>query len=204
MHPIKKLTVDRIGLRRMAALLVITTVFAVSSMGCASVPAQIAQTHRKELEIIQSLRSTHLAMVDAYVDQKLRNFEQFFFNQYGPAFLKHWIAVFKSLNDRDYDSTKDFPILYNDLVAEYQAESAPIEKMRVDLREAIATEYRNAIAAHHAVEGCIDSLEKLNASQRQAIDSLLAAIKPGLSLDSIDQAVETAKDNVKARIDELQ
>lgn len=186
-------------------LILLTAVFGVVYMllaaSCASVPPQVAKTHQKELEIIESLQSSHLAMVDAYVDQKLQNFEHFFFFEYGPVYFNHWIKVFKDLHNRDYDPSRDFPNLYNDLVAEYQAESAPIEEIRVELREAIATEYRNAKDAHKAVGRWIDSMEKLNASQRQAFDSLLAGIKPGLSLDAIEQAVEAAKEMVKKRIE---
>jgi hypothetical protein len=204
MQLIERGMVGQAGLRRSVARIAVGTICALLLIGCVSVPPQIAKTHQKELEIIRSLQSSHLAMVDAYVDQKIQNFEHFFFHRYGPVFLSHWIDSFKTVNNRDYDPSKDFPVLYNDLVAEYQAESAPIEDIRVQLREAIATQYRNGIAAHNAVGGWIDSLEKLNAAQRQAIDSLLAAIKPGLSLDSVDQAVETAKKKVGARIAELQ
>ena len=116
-------------------------ILAISLFGCVSVPPQIAKTHQKELEIIQALRSAHLAMVDSYIDQKLQNFENFFFDDYGPVFLNHWITDFKTLNNRDYDADKDFPVLYNDLVAEYQAESEPIEKARSQLRQAIEREH---------------------------------------------------------------
>lgn len=185
------------------AKMIIGAICMVLFTSCASVPPQIAKTHQKELEIIQSLRSTHIAMVDAYVDQKLENFEHFFFHKYGPVFLNHWMGGFETLYNRDYDSSKDFPTLYNDLVAEYQAESAPITELRVTLRDAIATEYSNAIDAHKAVGGWIDSLEKLNVAQRQMIDSILQGVKPGLSLDMVDKAVETAKKKVEARIAEI-
>ena len=184
--------------------IILTLVLTVLLSGCASVPPQVARTHQKELEIIESLQSSHLAMVDAYLDQKLQNFEDFFFNKYGPVYLNHWIESFKTINNRDYDLSKDFPVLYNDLVAEYQAESEPIEMIRYDLKAAITTEYRNAIEAHKAVGRWLDNLEKLNDSQRKAIDSLLVAIRPGLSLNAIDQAVKTAKENVEKRIEELQ
>lgn len=182
----------------------IVTIYALTLFGCASVPPQVAKTYQRELEIIESLRSAHLEMVDSFIDQKLENFERFFFNTYGPVFLNNWIAGFKTLNSRDYDQSRDFPVLYNDLVAEYQTESAPIEKIRTELREAIKREYRNAVEAHKAVGRWIDSLEKLNKAQRKSLDSLLEAIKPGLSLASIDQAIETAKKNVERKITELQ
>ena len=172
--------------------------------GCVSVPPEVDRAHRKELEIIESLKSSHLAMVDAYVDQKLLTFENFFFNNYGPVYLNHWVESFKTIKNRDYDQSRDFPVLYNDLVAEYQSESEPIESIRSDLKAAIAAEYTNTIEVHNAVGRWLESLEKLNASQRKSIDSLLAAIKPGLSLNSIDEAIKIAKANVEKRIKELQ
>ena len=178
--------------------------FGIIVSGCVSVPPEVDRTHRKELEIIESLQSSHLAMVDAYVDQKLLTFENYFFNNYGPVYLNHWIESFKTIKNRDYDQSRDFPVLYNDLVAEYQSESEPIESIRSDLKAAITTEYSNAIEAHKAVGRWLESLEKFNASQRKSIDSLLAAIKPGLSLNSIDDAIKTAKANVEKRIEELQ
>ena len=38
---------------------------------CASVPPQIAITHRKEQKIIASPQAAHLAMTDAYIDRKI-------------------------------------------------------------------------------------------------------------------------------------
>ena len=184
-------------------IVAVSLIYLFSLYGCASVPPQVAKTHQKELEIIESLRKSHTAMVDSYVDQKLQDFEHFFFYEYGPVYLKYWKESFRTLQNRDYDPARDFPLLYNDLVAEYQAESAPIEKIRSELKEAIEAEYRNAIAAHKAVDRWLDSLKKLNEAQRKATDSLLSSIKPGLSLDSVDRAIETAKVNIKKRIDEL-
>lgn len=178
-------------------------VLLLATSGCVSVPPQVAKLHQKELEIITSLEEAHLAMVDSFVDQKLLNFEHFFFREYGPVFLKHWVATFKEVNGREYDPDNDFPALYNDLVATYQAESAPIEEIRVELRSAIAAEYRNAVSAHQAVGGWLDSVEKLNAAQRKSIDGLLGSIKPGLSLDSVETAIERAKANAERRIAEL-
>jgi len=171
--------------------------------GCASVPPQVAQLHQKELEIINSLQKSHMAMVDAYVDQKILAFEEFFFSEYGPEYLKNWQNSFKSVYGRDYDEERDFPLLYSDLVAEYQIEVAPIEDVRKKLHDAISREYRHAIAAHEAVDSWIKSYEKLNAAQRESIDQLLGAIKPGLSLDSVDKAKDEAMAKVKARLSEF-
>jgi hypothetical protein len=177
--------------------------YSVMLFGCASIPPQVFKTHEKELEIIESLQSSHMAMIDAYVDQKLQNFESFFFKEYGPVYLSYWIESFKTLKNRVYDPNQDFPLLFQDLVAEYQAESEPIEKIRFDLKVAIQAEYSNAIYAHNTVGRWLENLEDLNESQRKAIDSLLASIKPGLSLDSIDQIITTAQKNIERRIDEL-
>lgn len=182
---------------------VVVLSFSIALFGCVKVPPQVAKTHQKELEIIESLKSSHMAMVDAYIDKKLQNFEQFFFNEYGPVFLKNWTELFNTINNRDYDQSKDFPLLYNDLVAEYQIESQPIENIRLELKKAISTEYRNAIDAHNSVGRWLDNLEKLNEAQRSAINSFLSAIKPGFSLDSIDNAVETAKNKIEKKIEEL-
>jgi hypothetical protein len=171
--------------------------------GCASVPPQVAQTHQKELEILTSLQQSHLAMVDAYVDQKITVFESFFFREYGPAYLRHWRTQFKAMHGRDYDEARDFQTLYNDLVAEYQTEVAPLETIRRDLREAIAREYRNALGAHEAVGSWLKSLERLNAAHRESLDRLLAGVKPGLSLDSVTTAVNTAIANVRDKAAKL-
>lgn len=177
----------------------------VATTGCVSVPPQVAKTHQKQLEILESLEKSHLAILDSMMDQKVQVFERFFFEEYGPVFLGHWMTQFLAVNRRPYDSTRDFPTLYNDLVAEYQAEVAPIEELRVKIRNAIKAEYRNALAAHKTVGEWLDSLEKLNAAQRRAVDDLFGAMRPMVSLDSLDKAIETARtrlDNHTASLSE--
>ena len=39
--------------------------------GCATIPPEITKAHSKELEIIQTLEVSHLAMVDSFIDQKI-------------------------------------------------------------------------------------------------------------------------------------
>ena len=78
---------------------------------CASVPPQVAKLHQKEYEIIASLKQSHIAMVDAYVDQKIVAFESFFFKEYGPRYLKNWQQSFKAVYGRDYDERRDFNLL---------------------------------------------------------------------------------------------
>ncbi len=43
--------------------------------GCATIPLEITKAHSKELEIIQTLETSHLAMVDSFIDQKIVVFE---------------------------------------------------------------------------------------------------------------------------------
>ena len=189
------------GMRRLRWSSIVIIILLLYS--CASVPAQIAKLHQKESEIIASLQKSHIAMVDAYVDQKILAFESFFFKEYGPSYLKHWQENFKAVYGRDYDESRDFNLLYSDLVAEYQVEVAPIEQIRSDLKEAILREYRHLAAAHEAVDGWINSVEKLNSAQREAFDNLLGAIKPGLSLDSVDKAINEAIEKARSKISQL-
>lgn len=167
---------------------------------CASVPTEVAQLHRRELAIISSLHASHMAMIDAYVDQRIAVFDEFFFSTYGPAYLANWKDAFKTVHGRDFDELRDFSLLYSDLVAEYQAEVAPLEEVRRALREAIAREYLHAVEAHESVGAWLDSMQKLNSAQRQSMDRLLEAIRPGLSLESVDTALGNALEKVRAKI----
>jgi hypothetical protein len=179
---------------------VLVTSLVTMLFSCAVVPPEVIKTQQKEFEIIENLQSSHLQMVDAFVDQKILVFENFFFNEYGPVYRKNWITSFKELNERDYDSERDFPKLYNDLVAEYQEELAPIEKIRFNLKTAIALEYNNAIIAHKTVGRWLDNLKKLNDSQRKSIDSFLGSIKPGLSMSSLDDTIKNSITSVKNKM----
>jgi hypothetical protein len=171
--------------------------------GCASVPPEVVQAHQIELEIIESLKTSHLAMVDAYIDQKLTALESFFFDTYGPAYLKNWKSSFKQLSSRDYDENKDFPVLYSDLVVEYQEAIKPIETMRNDLKRSINTEFTNAILAHMAINKWIKSINSLQAANKAVIDKILGGIKPGLSLDTIDKKIETVKKELEEKLNNL-
>lgn len=168
--------------------------------GCASVPPQVAQTHQKELEIIQELQKTHLAMVDVYVDQKQAEFETFYFQEYGPAYYKNWLESFAQKNGRNYEPAKDFPLLYNDLTAEYLDTIKPIEQIRSDLKDSVNTEYSNAFAAHEAVGKWLENLKKLTEAQSTAADSILSGVRPGLSLDKVDVAIKTARNTALQNI----
>lgn len=167
--------------------------------GCATIPPEITKAHSKELEIIEALKVSHLAMVDSFIDQKILVFENFFFSKYGPVFRANWMASFKEINNRDYNEEQDFATLYNDLVAEYQELIAPIETIRFDLKTSIMTEYANAVSLHTTTGNWIENLKKLNDSQRKTINSTLDTIKPGLSIDAINNAVDEAITKVKAK-----
>lgn len=172
--------------------------------GCVSAPHEVVSLHEKQTALMQELQRTHLAMVDAYIDQRLKNFETFYFSEYGPVYRKNWEAAFKDKFGREYNPESDFQLLYNDLVAEYQYTVEPITKMQRDLREAIAMAHDQAAQAHDAIGGWIRSVERLNRSQRDAANKLLKAIDPSLSLDKIDQAIETLKAAVNKKITNME
>lgn len=168
--------------------------------GCASVPPEVAQAHQKELEIIEALKTSHLAMVDAYIDQKLISLEVFYFDTYGPAYLKNWKSGFKQEKDRDYDVKKDFSILYSDLIVEYQEVIKPIETLRQNLKQSIDVEFANAIQIHKAIDKWIKSINSLQMVNKAAIDKILENIKPGLSLDEIDKKIEEVKIKIDKKL----
>ncbi|WP_452226822.1 hypothetical protein [Lacinutrix cladophorae] len=172
----------------------------ITIISCVTIPPEITKSHSKELEIIEALKVSHLAMVDSYVEQKILAFENFFFNEYGPVFRSNWIDSFKEINGRDYQQENDFPKLYNDLVAVYQEQILPIENIRFQLKTSIITEYSNVKELHKTTGNWINNLEDLNDSQRKTIDSLLDNIKPGFSINSIDKAIVGAIDKVKDKI----
>ena len=122
-------------------------------------------------------------LVDAYIDQKLQNFENFFFKEYGPVYFSHWIESFKTLKGRNYDPSVDFPLLYNDLVAEYQAETKPIEQERRQIRSTIASN----------IEGIMSSKD----------EKFIVTMKEQLFRD-VDKAISYSQENVKSRINAMQ
>src|ERR1041385_2685206 len=82
--------------------------------GCVSAPHEVVTLHEKQGAMMQELKRTHLAMIDAYVDEKLQTFERFYFEKYGPVYRKNWEADFNAKMGRDYDAGKDFALFYND------------------------------------------------------------------------------------------
>jgi hypothetical protein len=168
--------------------------------GCASTPPEVVTLHSKQTTLMQDLRRTHLAMIDAYVDQRLDVFEKFYFEEYGPAYRKNWEAAFKRKTGRDYSPDRDFVAFYNDLVAEYQKRTEPVVQLRANLRASLIQAYDQAMQAHDAVGAWIRSVERLQTSQRDALNRLLNAANPSLSLDSIEQELKRLEERVRAEI----
>ncbi len=168
--------------------------------GCISTPHEVVLLHEKEADLLRELRRTHLAMVDSYIDQKVESFEQFYFNTYGLAFRKNWEKHFQQKTGRAYDSDKDFPQIYNDLVAEYQNEIQPLNQMRLDLRREIDAAHQQITESHEAVAAWLKSAEKLKRAQRDALNTMLKSINPTLSLDKVDAKVAEMKNALAAKI----
>ena len=182
---------------------VLVAILFISLVGCASAPPQVAQLHHKEKEIIQSLHKSHLAIVDAYIKKRIDEFERFYFEKYGPTYYQNWKKAFPTKTKRPYDPQKDFPILYEDLVAEYLEISERIEKKHAQLRTDIKKEYSKALEAHKAIGDWLNSIEKLKATQRQGIDKLLNIHVPGLSLKKIDEVFQKAKQELEEKIKDI-
>jgi hypothetical protein len=153
--------------------------------------------------ILQGLQRTHLAMVDAFIEAQRDVFDDFFFAQYAPAYFVNWKTHFKSTTGRDYDESRDFATLSNDLVAEYEDISSPLAALKRDLYLAINAEYSNTFLLHHGVGDWIQSVGSLSDSQRSAINRLLSEAKPGLTVDSIEQAVQQAITKAKSQLSQL-
>ncbi len=173
---------------------------AVFLAGCVSAPHEVVKLHDREGQIMQELQRTHLVMIDAYVDEKVKIFEDFYFKQYGPVYRRNWESSFQKLSGRPYDADKDFALMYNDLVATYQQEIEPLNKLRAELRERIVTAHQQAAEAHDAVSGWIHSVERLNTAQRDAANRLLSSVSPSLSLEKIDTKVSEMTTNLAKKM----
>ena len=168
--------------------------------GCASIPPEVSQVHQKELEIIESLRSSHLALVDSYVDMQIEEFDTFFFLKYAPVFAKNWKAAAKRELGREYEDDKDFSNMSQDLVTEYQELLEPVELLRGQLKQSILIEYSNVVEIHKAIDRWMKSIGELQTANRMIIDQILKSIKPGISTESIDKAMNSAIEKLKNRI----
>jgi hypothetical protein len=173
-------------------------------MGCASAPPEVRKVHSKESEIFESIKKSHLALVDAYMAQKVQAFETFYFSEYGPAYVRNWKEIFKAGSGRNYEESRDFNLLHADLIAEYMETIAPLDSIRLELREAVTSEYAQAFAAHAEVDTWLASMEKLNASKKEALNKILGAAKPGLSLSSVENLVEKMKEKASSKVSEFQ
>jgi len=185
------------------SVLIIISVIVSCIYGCVSAPPEIAIAHSKELEIIHELQRTHGALIDAYVDKRIKEFDQFFFTEYGKAYLANWKEAFPQVYNREYEETRDFQILYNDLVAEYIEAIAPIEEIRKKLHWAVAQEYRNVYAIHQSVGNWIYSVENLTTSEKNVLDSVLALIDPSLSFEEVDKALMDATSLLKEKLNQF-
>ena len=164
--------------------------------GCTSVPPQVVQVQLQEKAIIESLRASHLALVDVYMENNLKEFENFFFNKYGPHYHDEWMKTFHEKRGRQYDFEQDFPFLYEDLVAEYQEKSTQVALIHSELRQSVVMEYRNALGAHIAVSQWLEALKNLNETQRNVADSVLSSIRLELSLEVIESKIRRIVDDL--------
>lgn len=154
--------------------------------GCVTIPPEVVQLHERESTIAKELHRTHLALIDGYVDQRLAKFEDFYFATYSPKFVANWKAAFKAGENRDYDEAKDFALLHQDLIAEYQDKTAPVEKMRTDLKLAVIEAFAQFTQSHGAVHAWLLSAKKLSDTEKALTNKLLGAVDPKLSLEAID------------------
>jgi hypothetical protein len=186
--------VRRTGVRILAiTCCVLVTLIAT---GCVSAPPQVVLLHAKEGEMLKDLRRTHLAMVDAYVDKKIEIFDTFYFKEYAVKYRQRWETAFAARMGRPYDPDRDFSTFSNDLVASYLSNVEPLNKLRADLRDQITVAHDQIAQAHQTVGAWIQSVEKLNSSQRETANKLLGAIDSSLSMEKI----ETRIDEVTTRL----
>ena len=138
-------------------------------------------------------------MVDGYMANKVREFEDFFFAEYGPVYRVNWMKNFEAVQGYAYSSENDFGLFYNDLVAEYQELVEPIHRVGEELRASVESSYRNALDAHEATGAWLAAHQELTSIQRQTVEDLLSMAVPGLSLDRIDEVIGQARALVEAR-----
>ena len=157
--------------------------------GCISTPPEVIKLHAREATLIGDLERSHLALLDAYIEEKLANFETFYFQTYGPRFRENWIEAFMEEHGRSYDEARDFPLLYNDLVAEYQEQVEPIQRLRRELAAAVGAAYADVAVAHGVTGDWIESVQRLSGSQRRTADTVLSAASPSLTVGAIEDEI---------------
>lgn len=158
--------------------------------GCISTPPEVIKLHAKEATLIGDLERAHLALLDAYIEEKLAGFERFYFETYGPRYRANWIAVFEQKHGRPFDEERDFPLLYNDLVAEYHDRVEPIMALRREMTGAVQAAYADVTMAHSVTGDWIESVQGLSGSQRRAADSVLGSVGPSLNVEAIEERIE--------------
>lgn len=171
-------------------ILSFAAVVSAAAGGCISTPPEVIKLHAKESTLIGELERSHLALLDAYVEEKLANFETFYFQTYGPRFRERWTEAFMLEHGRSYDEARDFPLLYNDLVAEYQERVEPIERLHRELGASVRAAYADVAVAHGVTADWIESVQRLSGSQRRTADTVLSAAGPSLSVGAIEDQIE--------------
>lgn len=187
-------------LRRWSVRLLGVCTVGLLATGCLKAPVQIGELHAMGGQSLQSLQASHIAMIDAFVDERVQRFDTFFFEQYGPAYFVHWKKRFPEVHGRPYDEARDFSVLYSDLVAEYEELTLPFDTLRVVLKAAVAAEYSNALAAHTAVHDWISSAQKLNDSQKAMANRVLAFARRDLTIETIDATVTREVEALKSKL----
>jgi hypothetical protein len=158
--------------------------------GCVSTPPEVIKLHAKQAMLLNELERSHLALLEAYIEEKLESFERFYFETYGPRYRANWLAAFEQQHGRPYDEERDFPLLYNDLVAEYQERIEPIQSLRRELTAAVRAAYADMAVAHSVTGDWIESVQSLSGSQRRTADTVLGAVNPSLSVEAIDEQID--------------
>ena len=164
---------------------------------CLSVPPEIIQLHEKEALLAAELNRTQVALIDGFVDERLRQFEAFYFSKYAPRYLENWKAEFARVNKRAFNEASDFGQLHPDLVAEYLDKIKPIEKMRAELKAAVNEAYSQYHQSYTATHAWLQSAKKLNDGQRGMINRIAARAHPSLSLDAIEEKITELQNSLK-------
>jgi hypothetical protein len=194
------MTSARAHSHRLLPVVLLLGIATTQEVACIHAPPEVAQAHQREYDLIESLQATHLAMIDAFVAERAQRFDAFFFHDYAPAYFANWKSQFKIVNGRDYDEARDFALFSNDLVAEYQDLVSPLDTIRLQLHQAVVAAYADIALLHQGVGDWIQSVQKLNDAQRSSLNRLLGAVKPGLTLDTIEQATDRALAAVKSKL----
>jgi hypothetical protein len=172
----------------------------ILGVGCVSVPVEVSQLHEKELGIIKSLETSHKAIVDAYIDSRISEFETFYFNQFGPQYLENYKEAWEAKNGKKYDYEQNFSSFYPSSVAVYQEKIQPLYSLRSKLLASIDNEYSNLIISHQSIDTWLKSINDLNDADKNSINKILGSISSGLSIENIKNDVDNAIIGIKAKL----